>query len=197
MGSQFCKFQSTMNVLLFVALAIATVVAEPEADADPAVLYGGYYGHPGYYGYGQLSIQNPYGYSYQYGHHLGKRSADAEAKAEADADAEAASYYVNSIGGFYGHGYGLGHRYGYYGYPYIHSGHYLGLGHHFGKRSADAEPEAKANAEADANAEAASYYVNSIGGFYGHGYDLGHRYGYYGYPYVRNGHYLGLGRYYG
>merc|ERR1712228_519040 len=45
--------------------------AEPEAkaDADPYLLYGGYYGHLGY-GYG-------YGYPYRYGYY-GKRSADAD-----------------------------------------------------------------------------------------------------------------------
>merc|ERR1712154_665769 len=45
--------------------------AEPEAKADPYLLYGGYYGHG--LGYG-------YGYGYPYGHYgyYGKRSADAE-----------------------------------------------------------------------------------------------------------------------
>merc|ERR1711953_1445194 len=40
-----------------------------KADADPYLLYGGYYGHLGY-GYG-------YGYPYRYGYY-GKRSADAD-----------------------------------------------------------------------------------------------------------------------
>ena len=160
-------------------------MAEPEADADPSFLYGGYYGHPGYYGHRHRYI---YGYGYP-GHHLGKRSANAEPKPEADA--EAANYYVNSIGGYYGHGYSLGHKYGYYGIPFVHNGHYLSLGHgyyghHLGKRFAKADPEAEADAEAAYN------YVNSIGGYYGHGYSLGHKYGYYGYPSVRKGHYLGL-----
>ena len=46
--------------------------AEPEvrADADPYLLYGGYYGHGLGYGYG-------YGYPYRYGYY-GKRSADAD-----------------------------------------------------------------------------------------------------------------------
>merc|ERR1712066_728361 len=49
--------------------------ADAEAEADPYLLYGGYYGHV--YGYG---------YPYAYGHYgyYGKRSADAEAKADAD-----------------------------------------------------------------------------------------------------------------
>merc|ERR1711935_267598 len=47
MGIQFCKnkSQTTMKVLLIVALAVAAVVAEPEAEADAAVLYSGHYGH--------------------------------------------------------------------------------------------------------------------------------------------------------
>merc|ERR1712106_185484 len=66
--------------------------AEPEAEADAALLYGAYgyaghaaspytYGHAAYAGY-------PYaaGYAGAYGaHYIGKRSADAEPEAEADA----------------------------------------------------------------------------------------------------------------
>merc|ERR1712218_444938 len=44
--------------------------AEPEAKADPYLLYGGYYGYGLDYGYG-------YGYPYRYGYY-GKRSADAD-----------------------------------------------------------------------------------------------------------------------
>merc|ERR1712014_421297 len=68
--------------------------ADAEAEADPYLLYGGYYGHA--YGYG---------YPYAYGHYdyYGKRSADAEPKADAD------PYLL--YGGYYGHAYG-------YGYPY-------------------------------------------------------------------------------
>merc|ERR1711997_250250 len=72
-----------MKVLLIVALAIAAVVAEPEADAkaDPAGYYG-YYGlgsgyngqrHAGYYGYPVItSLDN------KWGHNLGKRDAEAD-----------------------------------------------------------------------------------------------------------------------
>ena len=73
---------------LFVALAIAAVVAEPEAEAGAPNPYFGppyqpnYYAartayHNGYYGY------PAYGY-YGYPHLLGKRSAEAEPEAEAD-----------------------------------------------------------------------------------------------------------------
>merc|ERR1712222_207583 len=44
--------------------------AEPEAKADPYLLYGGYYGHGLGYGYG-------YGYPYSYGYY-GKREAEAD-----------------------------------------------------------------------------------------------------------------------
>merc|ERR1712107_15357 len=71
-----------------------------DADADPYLLYGGYYGHA-------------YGYPYAYGHYgyYGKRSADAEPKADADP-------YL-PYGGYYGHAYG-------YGYPYAYGGYYYG-----------------------------------------------------------------------
>merc|ERR1712025_224661 len=73
--------------------------AEPEAKADPYLLYGGYglgyrgYGYGGYYGHGL-------GYG---GYYYGKRSADAEPEAKAD------PYLL--YGGYYGHG--LGYGYGY------------------------------------------------------------------------------------
>merc|ERR1712113_854584 len=128
-GDSGLNAQTTMKfalVVCFAALVACEPEAKPEAEADPALLYGAY-------GYGAY----PYAYSglyhgyagYPYAHHglyYGKRSADAEPKADADA--------------YYGvHGYGLGyHGLGYrtygYGYPYAHHGYY------YGKRSADAEP---------------------------------------------------------
>merc|ERR1712187_845613 len=76
--------------------------ADAEAEADPYLLYGGYYGHA--YGYG---------YPYAYGHYgyYGKRSADAEPKADAD------PYLL--YGGYYCQAYG-------YGYPYAYGGYYYG-----------------------------------------------------------------------
>ena len=64
--------------LLFVGLSYA----EPAAEADPSVLYGGLLGYPyGVYG----GLYRPWG-----GYHLiGKRDAEAEAKPEAVAGAEA------------------------------------------------------------------------------------------------------------
>merc|ERR1719282_1342617 len=79
------------------------MLTNPEAEAEAAPWYYGYYGH------------YPYTYGHYYGgyygypgyHYLGKRSAEAEP--EANAEAEAKPWYY----GYYGHPY----RYGYYGYP--------------------------------------------------------------------------------
>merc|ERR1712088_82944 len=99
---------------LLAVAAQAAPEADAKAEADPYLLYGGYYGHG--LGYG-------YGYDYPYGgYYYGKRSADAEPEAKADAD----PYLL--YGGYYGH---LGYGYG-YGYPYRYG--------YYGKRSADADP---------------------------------------------------------
>ena len=83
---------------MLVALAVAAVVAEPEAEAkaDPGYYYGhlGYYGYPYRYGY--------YGYPHRWGHYLGKREAEANPEANPEAD----PYY-----GYYGYG-------SYRGFPY-------------------------------------------------------------------------------
>merc|ERR1712060_1039160 len=67
--------------------------AEPEAKADPYLLYGGYgLGYRGYGGY--------YGYGLGHGYYYGKRSAEAEPEAKADP-------YL--LYGGYGYGHGLGY----------------------------------------------------------------------------------------
>merc|ERR1712156_638665 len=225
------KSQTIMKVLLFVALAIAAVVAEPEAEAGAPNPYFGppyqpnYYAartayHNGYYGY------PAYGY-YGYPHLLGKRSAEAEPEAEAD---PAVVYHgVPSYGypyhpRYYGH---LGYAIAkptlesaeatkdattvytapvVYGHPLattvvkaedrIHGAFVpnkvvvpgqvavhpyagiLGVTHHAVKREAEAEaePEAEATPEADAWY---GYYGHPYGGYYGYPYRYG--YGYYGY----------------
>merc|ERR1739849_49576 len=73
---------------LATACLVAAAFAEPEAkaDADAALLYGGYgYTGLGYAGLGYAGYGYPYA-GYGYGHFLGKRSADAEPEAEAEAD---------------------------------------------------------------------------------------------------------------
>merc|ERR1712134_239752 len=102
--------------LVAAACLVAAVFAEPEAkaDADAALLYGGYgytglgYAGLGYSGLGYAGYGYPYA-GYGYGHYLGKRSADAEP--EADAEADPALLY-----GAYGYG-GLGYA-GYAGLGY-------------------------------------------------------------------------------
>merc|ERR1712064_52471 len=154
-----------MKFFILAALLVASVFAEPEAEADPNAWYAsyGYSGFP-YYVFGAglayAGAYAPYtyaGYPYAYGyngyalgatHLIGKRSADAEAEAKPEA------WY-----GAYG--------YGYAGYPYAYGAHFIG------KRSADAEAKPEA------------WY-----GAYGYGYApysygyAGYPYGYAGYPYA-------------
>jgi len=74
--------------------------AAPKAEADPYLLYGGYYG------LGRGLYRGYYGHGYYYG----KREAEAAPKAEAD------PYLVYGHGYGYGHlGYGLGYRGVYWG----------------------------------------------------------------------------------
>merc|ERR1711997_1006006 len=92
------KTITTMKVLVFVAFAAATVVAMPEADANPnADPYRVYSGAaiPGYYsvgyplggGYNGVYPHYSHNYGHGYVHRLGKREAEAQPEAEADADA--------------------------------------------------------------------------------------------------------------
>merc|ERR1711945_56171 len=110
--------QSTLLLVFLVALVIAIVSAEPEADSDPwyGYRYGGYrgyYGRPYGYGYGYYGGYYGHPYTYGYGYrYLGKRSADAEP----EADAEAKPRYYS---GYYGYPYAYRpYGYGYRGYYY-------------------------------------------------------------------------------
>merc|ERR1739845_305016 len=100
MGTLSWSLVEEGSKMKFVAAAclIAAVFAEPEAkaDADAALLYGGYgytglgyaglgYAGLGYSGLGYAGYGYPYA-GYGYGHYLGKRSADAEPEADAEAD---------------------------------------------------------------------------------------------------------------
>merc|ERR1712079_321128 len=80
----------TMKFLVVLALS-GLAMAEPEAEADPALLYGQYgYGGLGYptaYGYGlrrAYAAWNPYRALHYRRHYYGKREAESEPKAEAD-----------------------------------------------------------------------------------------------------------------
>merc|ERR1719205_568635 len=182
-----------IRTLLIASLAtLAAAEAEPKADADPYLGYGGYpYTHGLTYG-----AYNP--------HYYGKR--EAEPTADADADAKADPWLAYS--GYAGYPYSYGHLpyythpvvtkkvvkaadgeekavvpltlpygglynygYGYTGYPVVKSVagktivSPIHSGYHYiGKRSADAEPEAAADADAAADPWLA--YGYSV---YGHG----------------------------
>merc|ERR1711988_1294027 len=80
----------TMKFLVVLALS-GLAMAEPEAEADPALLYGQYgyggFGYPYAYGYGlrrAYAAWNPYRALHYRRHYYGKREAEAELKAEAD-----------------------------------------------------------------------------------------------------------------
>merc|ERR1712055_651764 len=152
----------SIKMIKFIAIvclaAVAYGEAEPKAEADPVLLYGGYYGHHLGYGYGypyryghRLGYAGHYGYPYGHYGYYGKREAEPEAKAEA----EPALLY----GGYYGHHLGYA---GHYGYPYTYG--------YYGKREAEAKPEA----------DPALLY----GGYYGHHLGYAGHYGYAGYPYA-------------
>merc|ERR1712109_436162 len=80
----------TMKFLVVLALS-GLAMAEPEAEADPALLYGQYgyggFGYPTAYGYGlrkAYAAWNPYRSLHYRRHYYGKREAEAEPKPEAD-----------------------------------------------------------------------------------------------------------------
>merc|ERR1712062_885487 len=80
----------TMKFLAVLALT-GLAMAEPEAEADPALLYGQYgyggFGYPYAYGYGlrrAYAAWNPYRALHYRRHYYGKREAEAEPKPEAD-----------------------------------------------------------------------------------------------------------------
>merc|ERR1711994_875424 len=80
----------TMKFLVVLALS-GLAMAEPEAEADPALLYGQYgyggFGYPYAYGYGlrkAYAAWNPYRSLHYRRHYYGKREAEAEPKPEAD-----------------------------------------------------------------------------------------------------------------
>lgn len=111
------------------AAAYAAPEAEAEAEADPAYLYAGYYGHPyGYYGH-------PYAGYYGYGY--GLKSApcvnglnqpvpcaayNGYAKREAESEADPAYFAVPTAYGHYATPYGVA-PYA-YGHALVHTSHF-------------------------------------------------------------------------
>merc|ERR1712021_23411 len=134
----------------FIAAAclVAAAFAEPDAkaDADAALLYGGYgyggyaspyaLGYRGYAGYaGYAGAYGAYPYAGAYGaHYIGKRSADAEPEADANAyygaygySAYGASPYAYSrYRGYSGYRAHAGYPYSYGAYPAYGGYSYLG-----------------------------------------------------------------------
>merc|ERR1712001_680869 len=91
--------------------------SEPEAKADPWLLYGGYYGYPYAHTYASHYYTTPYTYGYApryYANsggavHIVKRDAEAEPEANPDA------HYYGGWGRYYGYG---GYYGRYYGRPW-------------------------------------------------------------------------------
>merc|ERR1712214_273309 len=94
MGQSAVTRQTTPSLTweFLVVLALSGLaMAEPEAEADPALLYGQYgyggFGYPYAYGYGlrkAYAAWNPYRSLHYRRHYYGKREAEAEPKPEAD-----------------------------------------------------------------------------------------------------------------
>merc|ERR1712110_817695 len=203
-----------IRTLLIASLAtLAAAEAEPKADADPYLVYGGYpYTHGLTYGaynpYYTLPVVKaaeaevktadaeekktvvPLHYPINYGyyshpltHYYGKR----EAEPTADGEEKTVVPLTLPYGGLYNYGYG------YTGYPVVKTvagKTIVSPLHYYGKRSADAEPTADADAEAD---PWLAY------GYHGYGHGLYRPYGYRsywgGYPY--GGYRYGAYGYYG
>jgi len=197
--------------LLFLAgLAFADEQpAGPNAEADPAAWYGGYYGYgrPYYGGY--------YGgyYGHRYGYGLWGRK-----KREADPAVVATTYSAPAVVPHLGYALGapylhhaVPHTYtvahkdavvtpgkvevattpvvyaGHYGYglPYAHWGYGLPLLAKPAEEAAAVDARKKREAEADPEA----WYYGHYGYGLGYGHHLGYGYGGYGYPYYGYGYY--------
>merc|ERR1719476_1195227 len=192
-----------IRTLLIASLAtLAAAEAEPKADADPYLVYGGYpYTHGLTYGaynpYYTLPVVKaaeaevkavdaeekktvvPLHYPINYGyyghpltHYYGKREAEPTADADADAKAKAVVPLTLPYGGLYNYGYG------YTGYPVVKSvaGKTIVSPIHSGLHyygKRSADAEPEAAADADAAADPWLTY-----GYSGYGHGLYRPYGY-------------------
>merc|ERR1719412_3122949 len=157
-----------MKFLIVCLVAAAYAAPEAEAEADPALFYGGY-GYP--YAYG--------GYGLTYGlpavHTVVKAAeADDAAVAEVKTVAAPAVTYAHAAYPYAAyHPYAYG---GYTGYPYVHAA-YTGY-----PTVAATHVVAKRSADADADAYYGHYGYAGHYGYRGYGYGApytyGHRYGY-------------------
>merc|ERR1711963_1239464 len=155
---QFLQRPRTMKLLALLFLA-AVAYAEPEAkaeaEADPYLLYAGYYGHPCGYGYGGY-----YGYPYGGYRYLWKRDAGEEQPAAEGPNAEAdpqllyANYYHHGLTyspyyytpSVYHHTYAAPVTYAAatVAAPYRYYANSAGVVHAVAKREAEAAPESDA-----------------------------------------------------
>merc|ERR1712117_284288 len=154
-----------IRTLLIASLAtLAAAEAEPKADADPYLIYGGYpYTHGLTYGAGYhpyytypivkkaeeaevkeadseekktvIPLHYPINYAY-YAHPLVTKKVVTKT---VDGEKKTVLPYVLPYGGLYNYGYG------YHGYPVVKTV----ASHVIAKRDAEAEPAADAEAEAD------------------------------------------------
>merc|ERR1711990_572185 len=118
-----------MKVLLIVALAVVSTMAEPEAEADPALLYAGYYGYPYHYGYYGYYPHTGAAYNYGWtdgpnngvGLAYGRKRRDAEEEKVAPVAVAAYQGLPYENGWTDGPNNGVGYAYGvpaYYHVPY-------------------------------------------------------------------------------
>merc|ERR1711942_257999 len=177
----FSSAQLKMKFLIVCLFAAAYAAPEAEAEADPAVFYGGY-GYP--YAYG--------GYGLTYGLpavHTVVKAAEADEDA-AVAEVKTVAAPALTYAGYTGYPYAAAayhpYAYGVAGYPYAHAAYNyvptVAATHVVAKRSADAEPEADAYY---------GHYGYAGYGYAAHPYSYGYRaYRPYGYGY-RYGAYWG------
>merc|ERR1711962_150138 len=113
------------TALILGAVAVAFVFAEPEAepkaDADPYLLYGGYTGlhYPTY----ASSYYTYPAYTYGYGSYLAYGRKKREAESDPKADADPALYYASAYA-YPRYSYGYSYPTYSYGYPYYRYGYY-------------------------------------------------------------------------
>merc|ERR1719338_47972 len=173
-----------IRTLLIASLAtLAATEAEPKADANPYLIYGGFpYTHGltygGYHPYYTLPVVKAaedaevkavdaeekktvvplhygYGYGYPFHHYYGKREAEAEPAADAEAKADPWLAYS----GYAGYPYVYGARPAYYSHPLV--------------------TKKVVTKAVDGEKKTVLPYVLPYGGLYNYGY------GYHGYPVVK------------
>merc|ERR1712063_160557 len=183
------RYQIVLAVLLAVAIAEETKVAEAADQQVAATVYGhhgGFYGHGPFYG---LHHRGYFGHGYGHGHGY-RYGRSVAADVEGQESGHGAYYgHPGFHGRYYGHGHG--HRYGrsvaadvegqesvhggYYGHPGFYgqglNGRYYGHGHRYGRSVA-------ADVEGQESHSSSFVKYDDLNGGYGYGL-YRPRYGYY------------------